>query len=116
MILAAMPVLTSCDDDEPYYSPLIGLWAVSSDCNVYHEFEFNADGTGYYYEFDRWGYDDYPAYEAPFFWYEDYDQVQLRFRDGAVWNYGYQFSGNRLLLYNLDSGDPYPMEYRFVGY
>ena len=121
LLVALLPVLSSCDDDE-YYSPLIGVWAINSQADVYHEFEFLANGTGWYYEYNGWGYDDYPSYEAPFRWYENYnvetgyDMVQLRFSNGDVWNYDYEARGNKLRLWNIDVYDPYPMDYIFVGY
>ena len=44
VVLILLPVLVSCDDDEPYYSPLVGTWGVTSESNIYHEFEFYSDG------------------------------------------------------------------------
>ena len=54
VVLILLPVLVSCDDDEPYYSPLVGTWGVTSESNIYHEFEFYSDGTGYYLEYNGW--------------------------------------------------------------
>lgn len=114
VVLILLPVLVSCDDDEPYYSPLVGTWGVTSESNIYHEFEFYSDGTGYYLEYNGWGHYGYPTNQTPFFWYVNYDDLQLRFRNGDVWNYEYEVRGNRLFLWDMDYVDVYPMEYQLI--
>lgn len=51
---------TACDDDEYYYSPLVGDWILVADdygvVDAYQStFQFYADGSGVYTDYDEWG-------------------------------------------------------------
>lgn len=111
LIAIFLPFTSSCDDDDRYYSPLIGVWEVVSETDIFHRFEFDTDGRGYYITYDWY---DNPYYEE-FYWHEDYDTVYLSFHGGYVWGYQYRIVNRRLYLYNIDYYTPYPMEYRYVG-
>lgn len=59
--LVASIAMTSCDDDDYYYSPIIGSWELVEidGYPVYEsdvvEFEFYPDGSGTYGQYDAYG-------------------------------------------------------------
>lgn len=97
--------LTACDENDEYYSPLVGGWVLVADDYgpVYmyqNSFEFHADGTGTYTDFDEWGYE----YTYNIFWEPNGPQLYISFADGSQWAYQWSVTGIMLYLTDLDTG------------
>lgn len=113
MMLLIMAVsFTSCEEDEPYYSPLVGSWELLED--VYgvvpqtdiDRLHFNANGVGVYEAIDP-----YTGYWGQWIisWKEyagNYnDIVEIYFEDGTRWEYYWEVD-NRGYLYLYDRWNP----------
>ncbi len=98
--------LSGCDSDEDYYySPLIGDWVLVADDYGPVEinqstFTFYGDGTGYFTDYDDWGYE----YNYNIFWEPDGQLLYVTFDDGNTWTYRWAIAGNYLYLTDLDTG------------
>ncbi|MDE5838382.1 MAG: hypothetical protein K2K52_03105 [Paramuribaculum sp.] len=96
--------LSSCTDDEYYYSPLIGDWVlVADDYGPVNEdqsiFSFYGDGTGIYTEYD-WGNE----YNYSISWEPDGEYLYISFTDGQQWTYLWAIAGETLYLTDIDTG------------
>lgn len=101
--------LFSCtDEDDPYYSPLVGRWALTDyagDGNFYLQgLVLYDDGTGYVT-----GFNDMGAPDSWDVWWSTFrgSTLQISFMDGYgdTWTYYYDFNGGELHLVSVD--DPY---------
>lgn len=107
MMLLMSVSFTSCidDDDDRYYSPLVGSWELLEDSyGIVPQYEINyfhfySDGRGVYEAYDNHGYlcnwdfwwDDYGRYE---------NTVEIRFHDGTTWTYYWELYRGYLYLYD----------------
>lgn len=97
--------LSACsEDDDYYYSPLIGDWVLVADeygpvDGNQPIFQFYADGSGTYTDYD-WGNE----YTYAIYWEPDGDLLYINFNDGQQWVYQWQLDGTILYLKDLDSG------------
>lgn len=97
---------TACDEnDEYYYSPLIGDWVLVAD--DYGPVEVNqstfnlyADGSGIFTDYDEWGYE----YTYNIFWQPDGTLLYITFNDGTGWTYRWAITGSTLFLTDVDTG------------
>lgn len=98
--------LTGCDNnDDYYYSPLIGDWVLVADDYGPVEvnqsaFNFYADGTGFFTDYDDWGYE----YTYDIFWEPNGELLYVSFSDGNVWTYRWAIAGSYLYLTDLETG------------
>ena len=129
-IAVTVVTLGSCSDDDDYYwSPLIGDWVlvadeygpVDTDQNI---FSFYSDGSGQYVDYDNWGqsytydiywdtdgsgqYVDYDnwgqSYTYDIYWDTDGSLLYVTFADGQEWVYRWAVNGNNMYLTDLDTG------------
>lgn len=97
---------TACgNDDEYYYSPLVGDWILVADdygpVDTYQStFQFYADGSGVYTDYDEWGYE----YTYNIYWEPDGSQLYISFSNGEQWDYQWAVTGTTLYLTDLDTG------------
>lgn len=102
----ALLTLSSCDQDDPYYSPLVGGWISSYDnagpINVYNydyynEYYFYDNGTGQYCY-----YDNYRNLVAISFVWTSYNDnyVNIRYETGDSFNFYYHFINGYLEFSN----------------
>lgn len=107
MMLLMSISFTSCidDDDDRYYSPLVGSWELLEDSyGIVPQYEINyfhfySDGRGVYEAYDNHGYlcnwdfwwDNYGRYE---------NTVEIRFHDGTTWTYYWELYRGYLYLYD----------------
>lgn len=96
--------LSSCNDDDYYYSPLIGDWVlVADDYGPVVEdqsiFSFYGDGTGIYTEYD-WGNE----YNYQITWEPDGEYLYIFFADAQQWTYRWAIAGDMLYLTDIDTG------------
>lgn len=98
-------MFSSCgDDDDYYFSPLIGEWVlVSDDAGPvdYDQavFQLYEDGNGTYTSYE-WG-DPYTYY---IYWETDGDILYINFDDGQQWAYVWSVAGDYLYLHDVDTG------------
>ncbi|MDE6523987.1 MAG: hypothetical protein K2L66_00355, partial [Paramuribaculum sp.] len=87
-IAVAIVTFGSCSDENDYYwSPLIGDWVlvadeygpVDTDQNI---FSFYSDGSGQYVDYDNWG----QSYTYDIYWDTDGTALYISFADGQDWN------------------------------
>lgn len=106
---------TSCsDEDDPYYSPLVGDWALvdyAGPGNFYIDgLSLYSDGTGYVS-----GYNDYGVPDSWFVMWSSFNNstLMITFTDGYgdTWSYYYDFNNGELHLQPVD--DPMT-DYWFV--
>ncbi len=105
MLLMMIVSFTSCDKDEPYYSPLIGSWELLEDqygvvpTDYINYFHFYADGHGVYE-----GYDNHGFWSNWDIWWNDFDRyedvLEITFEDGTVWSYYWEIYRGYLYLYD----------------
>lgn len=97
--------LAACsDDDDYYYSPLIGDWVLVADDYGPVEgdqpfFQFYSDGSGTYTDYD-WG----NSYTYNIFWEPDGEYLYINFSDGQQWSYLWSVTGRYLYLTDVDTG------------
>lgn len=114
LVVASLSFSSCSDEDDPYYSPLVGAWQLSDysgDGNYYLEgLVLYDDGSGYVT-----GYNDYGAYDSWDIWWSSLNGsiLQVTFTDGYgdSWTYYYNFNGGYLHLKSVDA--PYS-EYWYV--
>ncbi len=107
MMLFMSVSFTSCidDDDEPYYSPLVGSWELLEDSyGIVPQYEINyfhfySDGRGVYEAYDNHG--DWCNWK---YWWTDYGRydntVEIEFQDGTTWTYYWEINRGYLYLYD----------------
>lgn len=93
------------DNDDYYYSPLIGDWELVSDdygpvTLNQSVFSFYGDGAGIYTDYDDWGYE----YNYDIFWEPDGDLLYVSFDDGNYWTYRWAIAGSYLYLTDIETG------------
>ncbi|ROT06365.1 hypothetical protein EEL49_08610 [Muribaculaceae bacterium Isolate-104 (HZI)] len=92
------------DDNDYYYSPLIGDWVLVADKYGPVDgdqpiFQFYTDGSGTYTDYD-WGNE----YTYAIYWEPDGDLLYINFSDGQQWVYQWDIDGTFLYLRDLDTG------------
>lgn len=115
IMLALSFTLSSCtDEDDPYYSPLVGDWGLVDYVGPGNFFlnglSLYSDGSGYVT-----GYNDYGALDGWEVWWATYagSTFQITFTDGYgdIWSYYYDFNNGELHLVPVE--DP-STEYWFA--
>lgn len=97
--------LSACaEDDDFYYSPLIGDWVLVADeygpVEGYQPiFQFYSSGAGTYIDYD---WDNEYTYDI--YWVTDGNRLYINFDDGQQWAYRWDIDGTLLYLTDLDSG------------
>lgn len=103
--MMAVSFSSCCEDDDRYYSPLVGSWELLEDSyGIVPQYEidyfhFYSDGRGVYEAYDNHGYlcnwdfwwDNYGRYE---------NTVEIRFHDGTTWTYYWELYRGYLYLYD----------------
>lgn len=101
--ITTLLVFTSCDDeDNPFYSPLVGEWELLEDRygivpqNMIDRFIFNDNGAGYYE-----GYNEYGKWDRWLISWSSYSDYRLvvRFEHGDNWYFYWDYDGDYLYLY-----------------
>lgn len=91
-VVFAGVAFTSCDDDEPYYSPLTGIWGqVDAPGYAYTELTFYNDGYGNYCAYDDFGV-----------W--------------TNWPTTWQINGSRLIINIVETGQQWVYIWSLKGY
>lgn len=88
--------LTSCDDDDDYYAPIVGTWqACDSPGSTYNEFTFYGDGTGLYSAYNMDGL--WTTWTTQ--WDIDGSYLTIWVNEtGQEWNYSWAIRGYYLYL------------------
>lgn len=105
MLLMAVSFSSCYEDDDRYYSPLVGSWELLEDQyglvpQVYIDrLHFYSDGRGVYEAYDNYGY-----WNSWNIWWDDYGRygntIEIRFYDGTTWTYFWEFYRGYLYLYD----------------
>lgn len=109
-IVASMS-MTSCDNDDYYYSPITGSWELVEidGYPVYEsdvvEFEFYPDGSGYYSQYDAYG----RWTSSPITWDTSMASggamyLDIYTYDGQIWQYLMYNYSRSLELIDLSTG------------
>lgn len=102
MIITTLMTFTSCDEDNPFYSPLVGEWELLEDRygvvsqNMVDRFIFKDNGTGYYEGYNEYG--QWDRWLISWSSYSDY-RLTIRFEHGENWYFYWDFEGDYLYLY-----------------
>lgn len=98
--------LSSCDDDDMYYNPLVGYWQlVESGGQPVYDYQvdyytFYSNGSGMYSFYDNYG----QFWQEPFYWMDNgYDQLSIQYDNpsfGTVTCY-YRYDG-RYMYFSTD--------------
>jgi len=101
----AVSFSSCCEDDDRYYSPLVGSWELLEDSyGIVPQYEINyfhfySDGRGVYEAYDNHGYWCNWKY-----WWTDYGRydntVEIEFQDGTTWTYYWEINRGYLYLYD----------------
>lgn len=113
LCVSALLSLSSCEEDDTYYSPLVGAWYANYDnygpiynnnIQYYNSYFFYGNGTGFYQYYDVRG--QWTGMQFTWNSYND-DYVIITYQTGFTQTFYYQFNRKYLEL----SGDP-----NFISY